>query len=270
MLNTRLVSEIIRQRTGSKDDGLAARAVNGIPECLKRTARIIVADPALRELLITDKTTTSIAIANGAANLVTGYSTWQFLLEWFDQGQCYLAPAVSISSVDTSVDTLTIADSLPAFASLDRVQFSGPGLPSPLVAVTNYYLTGYNPRTGAFGLSTTSNGLTPVNLLTAGSGTIMMTKMDATGQPMQRLRNPQQAALPNYLTNVFSYFYIQGNSLFVLPASTAGSVKFAVPYFPTTLATLPSSTEAERIFLQEMMNYLEMPAVDSADEGRAS
>lgn len=83
--------------------------------------------------------------------------------------------------------------------------------------------------------------------------------LNAAVYPMQRLQSPQQAALPNYLTNVYDYYYIQGDSLFVVPSSTTGTISLAVSYFPATLADLPDDTSIERVFLDELANLSASP-----------
>lgn len=77
--------------------------------------------------------------------------------------------------------------------------------------------------------------------------------------PMQKLATPNQAALPNYLTAVYNYYYIQGDSLYVVPSSTTGTISFAVPYYPVNLAALPESEEIERLFLDVLANLSAMP-----------
>jgi hypothetical protein len=97
-LNNRLVSELIRQRMGWTDDSQAARVINLIPEALKAFGRSYAADPFTRPLVTTPKATTTIPIgARGAVNLVTGYDTYQFLLEYLDKGLMYFLPSVTVS-----------------------------------------------------------------------------------------------------------------------------------------------------------------------------
>ncbi len=98
MLNNRLVSELIRQRMGWLDDSQAARVINLIPEALKAFGRSYAADPFTRPLVTTPKATTTVAIGSrGQVNLVTGYDTYQFLLEYLDKGLMYFLPSVTVS-----------------------------------------------------------------------------------------------------------------------------------------------------------------------------
>lgn len=362
-LNPRLVSNLIQSRMGVKDDSRAAEIINMIPQALKAFSRKIAADPAMRPLLTTDKNTTTIAIGtNGAVNLVTGYDSWQFLLEYFDQGLCYWLPMVTATAaVATTVNvsgagisgfngpytyrgvyslfpyynlvgqpdstsnfaihaqwvitnssgstkyqsnditgqlypwlsnwesvspgddpaptvaavggTITITDQLSAFTNLDAVQFSTDDtLPGGLSALTTYYITDYtlamDGLSATFSLSSTANGLTPVAITNLGSGSLNVQKMsNPLGLPLQRLAAPQQANLVNYLDAVFTYFYIQADTLWVLPSTLTGLVAFAVPYFPTTLAGLPDSAECERMFLDKLYELCNPTPNDAAMDG---
>lgn len=155
------------------------------------------------------------------------------------------------SAVNTDLDAITISTLASAFSNYDRVQFTTTGsLPGGLSLATNYYLVNYSNGTGQ--LSSTSNGLTLVNLSNAGSGVLAMTKMDATGNPIQKLRNPQQMGLPQYLSNVFNYYTVQADSLYIQAIDgiyPTGTVACSLPFFPLTVGALPDSEEAERVFL---------------------
>ena len=483
-LTPRLVAELLRQRLGLPDDAEAARIINLIPQALKATARKIAADPDLRQLLITDRSATTATLASGVVDLTTPYSSFRFLMEYFDLGLVYLLPSATVVPYDAgptqasgtwtfignpilnetidvngvtftfkpasilvagagdvssntayvangtyngrnfynpqvqSVDPLlfsiawfldaqawyitdltgdllynngdedvatpdlsagwlqsngtlpaptsvtavlptgvnvligdTPAETAANFAAalaananvlitvasysasdntvigtyrasgtagnaytmaasssgavavsgatfsggadnnfrfsvaadvtgiedLLRVRFSTGGvLPTGITSSsTDYYITDYTPAptdsdrgtVASFTLSSTANGLTPNPITAAGSGTLTMSLMDADGLPLQRLKNPQQSLLSRYLSSVFTYFYWQGNELFVLPASTTGSVAFAVPSYPTNLAALPESEEVERLFLEKLYELVLGGVNDAAQDG---
>lgn len=259
-LNARLVSELIRQKAGWKDDSQAARVVNLIPQALKEFGRLYAADPYTRPLLTTNKNTTSIPITSGGqVSLSTGYSSFQFLEEYLDLGQMYFLPTANINLVSSVADTVTWNTYIDKFHQLDGVQFTSTGsLPGGISAATTYYITSSDDN-GTSQLSPTRDTSGLVNISSGGSGVISMLKQTADGLPMQTLRNPQQAALPQYLDSVFMYCYVDGNILYVLPTTAAGSVAFAVPYYPSTLAALPVSNESEKLFLQVLMNLVDVP-----------
>lgn len=482
-LTPRLVSEILRQRLGLSDDSMAAQIMLQIPEALKATGRKIAASPDLRSLLITDYSSTTAAIVNGVVDLTTPYSSFRFLMEYFDLGLVYLLPSAVATPTEASptaasgiwtflgnpapnetidvngitftfkpssilvagsgdgganttyvynglyngrpfynpvmqsVDPLafsiawgldanawyitnlsgdllynngdedvatpdlsdnwlqsngtlpaptsvtavsptgvnvgigaTVAETVANFAAalnanadplltaasyavsgntvvgtyrstgtggnaytmadssggnvtvsgstfvggaaatyrisiatelagledLSRIRFTTTvTLPTGIVSSsTDYYVTDYTPATtgdrgtaASFTISSAPDGLTPNPITSTGSGVLTVTLQDVVSTPLQMLKNPQQAALPRYLDNVFQYFYVQGNELFILPSTTSGSVAFAVPSYPTNLAAMPESEEAERIFLDKLYELV-LPAVnDAAQDG---
>lgn len=255
-LNTRLVSELIRQRLGLPDDSQAARIINLVPQSLKEFGRRCAADQYLRQLLTTDKASAGLALSGGKINLATAYSTYYLLEEYIDIGQMYFLAAPVVTAVSTVADTVTIETFTDVFDDLDRVQFSSTGtLPAGISPTTNYYLISYNiPTPGVslavMQLSSTADGGSLVNIGGVGSGVISMQKMEPTSeQPIQLLKNPQLAALPQYLDDVFTFAYIAGNSLWLLPSTSVGRVNFALPFYPVNLAALPSSAESEKLFL---------------------
>lgn len=474
-LNPRLVTEIIRQKLGTDDDNIAARVAIQIPEALKATARKVAADPDLRQLLITDRSATTAAIASGVVDLTTPYSSFRFLMEYFDLGLVYLLPSSTVTvyseaatqasgtwtfignpsdgasmainglgspaefyvpeitvagsgtgtanasyvyrgiyngrrfynkageavnplvysigwNLDTSTEApgwyvtgsagellynnngedvgtpdlsaewvvgtgtapaptsvtafagsiysipigLTVAETVANFLAILQAEtdvaisvasytssgnvvtgtyrtagaagnafslanssdqtvivsgatFTGGAdseyrlsVPSSVVGLenlvrvrftttttlptgitsssTDYWITDYTPATtgdrgtaASFTISSVATGLTPNPITSLGSGVLTMSLMDADGVPLQRLRSPQQSTLGRYLSSVFTYFYLQGNEIFILPASIAGSVAFAVPSYPTNLAAMPESEETEKIFLEELL-----------------
>ena len=160
---------------------------------------------------------------------------------------------------------LAISSFTTYFDELSRVQFTTTvTLPTGISASTNYYLTNYtiDDETATFGLSSTADGLTPVTISTAGSGVLTMASQDSeTDIPLQ-LVSPQQAPLTQYLGDVFSFAYVQGNLLNLLPIGDiypTGSVAFSVPFYPTNLSALPESAECEALFLQILSNMVSLP-----------
>lgn len=175
-------------------------------------------------------------------------------------GLAVIASGSTFSGGGDNTYGISISSNTSTFTNLMRVRFTTTGsLPTGLSLVTDYYIINYSAHgdTATFGLSSTANGLTPVTITSTGSGTLTMSQMDARGNPIQPLRSPQQAALPQYLGSVFQYYYIQADQLFLIPDNVtypSGNVAFAVPYFPINLAALPDSKECERVFLQELTN----------------
>lgn len=167
-LNTRLVSELIRQRAGYKDDSQAARIINLIPEALKEFGRLYAADPYTRPLVTTDKSTTTLTIGtNGQVNLVTGYDTYQFLLEYLDLGQMYWLPSTTATPFLLSAGTQAIGrwtfivnPSEGETISVNGVTFTF-RLPGPVVAGAG--TSGVN---GTYTRRGTTNGFPYYNLLT--------------------------------------------------------------------------------------------------------
>lgn len=263
-LTTRLCSELIRQRLNLPDDSQAAKIVNLIPQALKATGRKIAADPNMRQLLMTDKLATSIPIGtHGAVNLVTGYDTWQFLLEYFDQGLCYHLIDTTFDPADVSVIGDTIDIGVTDFVDLDAVRFTTTGaLPTGISLATTYYIISYSNADplATLQLSPTADGSGLVNITGQGTGVHTMQKyLPTTELPMQRLKNPQQAQLDRYLSSVFTYYTVQADTLFIFPTTLTGQVNFANPCYPTNLAALPDSEEAEKLFLQELTNLVAVP-----------
>jgi len=162
---------------------------------------------------------------------------------------------------------LAISSFTTYFDELSRVQFTTTvTLPTGISASTNYYLTDYtiDGDTATFGLSSTADGLTPVTISSAGSGVLTMASQDSeTDIPLQ-LVSPQQAPLTQYLGDVFSFAYVQGNLLNLLPIGDTyptGSVAFAVAFYPTNLSALPESAECEALFLQILSNMCAVPVM---------
>lgn len=186
-LNERLVSELVRQRLGMSDASQSARFINLIPDALKVTARKIAADRFLRHLLISNKSTTFLAISavgdNGKVALATAYANFHLLLEYLDYGELFLT---DVEGEDDNV------------------------------------------------------------------------------YPLQKLASAGHASLPQQL-NDFDYYWIEGDFLYVKDADN-GNIRFACPYFPTTLAELPESQEVETMFISKLIELANMPS-DAAEDG---
>lgn len=275
-LTPQLVQEIVRQRLGSSSDEVAARVLMQIPHALKSFGSVIAADPHLRPLLQTDRRSTRLPIAqgdrtdanvvsgfsNGIVTLSSGYDTWQFLLEWLDVGQIYFQPATTISTINPGTDRITLSTPLnfEVADGMSVILTSTGGLPGGYVSNTLCYVYDYN-GTDALSLVTTYNDPdTLIDFSTAGTGLRRLVSI-TYNYPLQRLRSPAQANLPNYLDGTFTYFYVQDGSLVVLRDDCIGGmVACALPTYPLTLAAMPDSEEAERIFLQIITDMVVQPA----------
>lgn len=184
VLNPQIIAEVMRQRLNLPDGAKAPRYINGIPEALKKTARKIAANPKLRPLIITDRATTTIALAAGKVNLQTGYSTHRFLLEYFDKGKIY------------------------------HSSFAFPLRQIPMAA-KDY---------------------------------------------VQQFTD-------------YGYYYIDGDFLYAQNAAKTaltGSLSFAVPQWPSTLAQLPDSEEVQTIFFDKLYEWClsdQAPGNDAAEDG---
>lgn len=258
-LTPRLCAEIMRQRLGLPDGKKAAGIIIQIPEALKIAARKIAADPSTRPLLMSDKTTAKISVtAGGKVSLTSGYTTYRFLKEFIEYGQMYMLSAInfSTSQVDVSNDTITLTGD--RVAVNDAVQFTSTGsLPGGLSLATTYYVRSYDSTTGNItlkaDLATTSSR---IDLTSQGTGTHTLTVTESADFPLQKLAGPQVAPFDRYLETLYRYYYIQGDVMQLFPRNITGQVAFAVPSFPATLSQLPSSTEAENIFLDTLFNLV--------------
>lgn len=90
-LTPRMVAETMRQRLGLPDASQSARIINGIPDALKATGRVVAADMFLRPLLTTEQTTTTAVLTGGGTvDLTALYTTYHIFKEYFDKGAMYL------------------------------------------------------------------------------------------------------------------------------------------------------------------------------------
>lgn len=183
-LTPQIVSEVMRQRLGLPDGSSAARFIIGIPEALKKTARKIAANPRLRPLIISDRTTVTIAIVSGTVDLTTGYTTYRFIKEYFEKGKMYHA-----------------SNQYP----LRKIPMSAKDLVQQLQDYYYYYLDGDKIH--------------------------LQTYDPAASKP-------------------------------------SGSVSFAVPQYPATLAQLPESEEVQTIFLDKLYEWCVNPENDAAEDGK--
>ncbi len=261
-LTPRIVTEIMRQRLGMPDASKAAAITLQIPQALKETGRRMAADPTTRALLQTDRTVALIALTTGGkVPLATAYTTHKIIKEFIEYGQMYFCPSLSFatSDVDATGNTITLRGE--RFKVGDKVRFTTTGtLPAGLSLATDYWVASYNTTTFLATFSTTlAGGLGGTNLVditNQGSGTHTIAVQETYDYPMSKLAGPQAAPFERYLSTQYRFYYIQGDTLFVLPATSAGQVAFAVPYYPATLADLPESQESENIFLDVLLEIL--------------
>lgn len=260
-LTPRIVTEIMRQRLGLASAAKAAAVTLQIPQALKETGRRMAADPTTRALLQTDRTVALISLATGGkVPLASAYTTHKIIKEFIEYGQMYFCPSLSFatSDVDVSNNTLTLRGE--RFKVGDKVRFTTTTtLPAGLSLATDYWIASYNATTYLATISTSlANALNNVvvDITSQGTGTHTIAVQESADHPMSRLAGPQAAPFSRYLASEYRYYYIQGDTLFVLPATSTGQVAFAVPYYPATLADLPESNEAENIFLDVLLNIL--------------
>ena len=198
---------------------------------------------------------------------IPGTSGNSFTMATSASGAVTVSGATFVGGTNTNY-SLSIPRLGNRFASGSRVQFTSTGsLPTGISALTDYYLFNYTPAgNGAtFRLASDVHLQTPISITSAGSGVLTMIAQDALATPLQRI-TPQQASLSRqYLESVFDYIEIQGNILTLLPKNGVyqlGNIAFAVPYYPQTLAQMPNSEEAERMFLQIITDMAAMPTQD--------
>jgi hypothetical protein len=175
--------------------------------------------------------------------------------------------------VNITNDTFTVENYINQWADLDRVRFTDTGtLPTPLVAGTDYYIVNFTEAadglSATFQVASNSTGTSIVNMTDTGSGILTVSKFGGSGYPMQMLSNPQQLNLPQYLSDNFQYFAVDDGYMRLIADSNGvypvGQIAFAQPYYPTNLAALPSSAEAERVFLDTLMEIVAMPVIPNA------
>lgn len=76
--------------------------------------------------------------------------------------------------------------------------------------------------------------------------------------PLRQL-SPKARPLKQLFVN-FAYYAIDGDKLDVFSAAgtaLTGTLSFAVPYYPATLADLPESEEVEKLFLDKMLEWVQ-------------
>lgn len=89
--------------------------------------------------------------------------------------------------------------------------------------------------------------------------------------PLRRI--PIQAKTFVQQFTEYAYYYVDGDSLFAqssVPAALAGTLSFAAPSFPATLAQLPESEEIENIFFNKLYEWAisdQAPGNDAAQDG---
>lgn len=172
--------------------------------------------------------------------------------------------------VETEDDTIFIDQEIDYFQNLDLIHVAVPAggvLPDPLDIDTPYYIINRQEIDGGllFELSDYPDGSNIVNLAAQGWGLMTIIKRGGSGQPLQET-NLKAAALPNYLAAEFDYYYIRDNNVCLLPiedVSPVGSIALEVPFYPLNLSALPDSQEAEKLFLQELMNIVAVPVQES-------
>lgn len=108
-LSIPVCNEIMRQRFGWSDDSMAPRVIAQIPASLKAFARKAASDPFTRSLVTSSVSTATLAITStGSVDLSTGYSSYYFLMEYFDLGQCYLLPSATCGVSFPSSSSFTV------------------------------------------------------------------------------------------------------------------------------------------------------------------
>jgi len=244
------------------DKKLIALVNSTIPQALKETGRRIAADPSTRDLLMTDRASVKIATGlDGKVSLVTAYTTHFILKEFIEHGRMYFLPSFVVNAAQVSVADNTLTHATERVKAGDKVQITTGGtIPAGITASVDYYVIADSDSTGAFQIAS-SRALaaagTPVDITSQGVGNHTVTVMETADFPLQRLADPSTAPFPRYLDEMFRYYFIQGDTLQLLPYSSSGSVGFSVPYYPSSLANLPDSAEAENIFIETLLQILD-------------
>lgn len=172
--------------------------------------------------------------------------------------------------VNITDNTFTVENYVGQWANLDRVRFTTTdNLPTPLTAGVDYYIANYeladDGLSATFQVASNSTGTSIVNLTDTGSGILTVNKFGGSGNPMQMITNPQLLNLPQYFQSEFQYFAIDDSYMRLIADADGvfpvGQISFAVPAYPTTVETLPNSEEAERLFLDTLMEIVAMPVI---------
>lgn len=264
MLTPQLYSELIRQRLGEPDGSNAARYINSIPEVLKAVGRKVAANPALRQLLTTDKSVVQYALTNNALDLTNLYDTYNVFNEYLDYGQIYRF-LFYVATVDTGNDRITIADC--EFVEGERVRWTSTGtLPAPIVAGTDYFINIISAVDGLYKVYTNQyDNTTLVNFTTTGTGVHTITSHDPSGYPLQK-RMPHQRNFANQYDDDLFYYIVEKDVLSVLPLMPNSKLGFAVPYFAANLSQLPDSEELENMTLAKGVEFALITG-DVAEDG---
>ena len=183
------------------------------------------------------------------------------LKEFIEYGQMYFCPSLPFGTSDVDVSNNTITVRGERFKVGDKVRFTTTTtLPAGLTLATDYWIASYNAATNLITVATSlANALNNVvvDITNQGSGTHTIAVQETVDYPMSKIAGPQAAPFDRYLASEYRFYYIQGDTLFVMPATSLGQVAFAVPYYPATLADLPESNEAENIFLDVLLGILQ-------------
>ncbi len=379
-LTGEICTEVIRQRLGSTDDNIGAKVLTQIPQALKKLGQLVAADPLLRPLLQSEKSTATLALGAGAkVSLANAFNNFHIMQEWIDRGQIYLVGTASgiwtFDSIPVHGETINVNGVDFVFVYPDVV-LSGAGTGSVNGTYTYTGTNNFQPYWNKSGTSATAAaistpdgvmwvnysspppyntsdlalpafpwlgtwvvgaGVNPAPTVAEGSLTSVEVAIGATVQscavnfaaalnassdpaitvatytanganvtgvydtsgatgnlftlddssddavsvsgatftggadgdvPLQRLASPQQAALPAYLDSVFTYFYVQGEIIYILPTTTTGTLLFGVPTYPINLAGLPDSKEIENQFLDILYMLVAPPYVPYANRRR--
>lgn len=89
MLTPQLVAQLVGNRLGDTDGSNSAKYIFLIPEALKATARKIAANPYLRSLLMSDRTSTTLGVNGNGYFDLDGLDTFHVLQEYIDVGEIY-------------------------------------------------------------------------------------------------------------------------------------------------------------------------------------
>ncbi len=265
-LNAELVAELVNKRLPANYPIFdATRVILLIPEALKRLARKIAADQFLRDLLITDPTVAILPVVNGKVNLTTGETDFKFIRECLDLGQIYYWTSTQPMATVSTMMGRQLANHYLANEVKTFYIEANNLIPSP-TATTNLSIPAASVNFGTDLFTSTAHGLV--------TGDAVMIASDTT--------------LPGGLASDTLYFVIKisantfklattyANAIAgtVINLTDAGTgthtinqnmVKFAVPFYPSSLSDLPNSEELHSLLIDKIMELL--PEVGGADIG---
>lgn len=150
-LTARMVAEIMRQRLGLADASQSARIINGIPDALKATGRVVAASPSLRPLFTTPKaTTTAVLSVTGTIDLTALYTANHILKEFFDKGQIYTsstAGSLAIAPIPKKAQSFTqqFSDFTFYYIEGDTLYVRSSSATAPKPTGTIYFAVPYYP-----------------------------------------------------------------------------------------------------------------------------